>query len=110
MGNLLNNAVLYLHPGRSGEIEITAEHGKDETIFHVRDNGRGIAKHDMDKVFAPFRRAGDQDVPGEGMGLSYAQALVRRHDGRLWCESESGIGTTFSLTISNHLTNGGNDA
>jgi len=99
MGNLLNNAVIYLDPDRPGEIEITAECGDDETTFHVRDNGRGIAEKDMDKVFALFRRAGKQDVPGEGMGLAYVQTLVRRHGGRIWVESEPGKGSTFHFTI-----------
>ena len=58
----------------------------------------------MDKVFVPFRRFGRQDVPGEGMGLSYVQALVRRHGGRIWCESEPGVGTTFSFTIRNQTS------
>jgi len=104
MGNLLNNAVIYLNPDRPGEIEVTAERDSDETTFHVRDNGRGIAEEDMPKVFAPFRRAGKQDVPGEGMGLAYVQTLIRRHGGRIWCESEPGVGTTFIFTISNYLT------
>jgi PAS domain S-box-containing protein len=99
MSNLLNNAVLYLDPDRAGEIEITAERDHDETTFRVRDNGRGIAEEDMDKVFAPFRRAGRQDVPGEGMGLPYVQTLVRRHGGRIWCESQPGKGSTFYFTI-----------
>jgi len=98
-GNLLGNAVKYLDPDRPGEIEITAEAQHDETMFHVRDNGRGIAADDMEKVFAPFRRAGKQDVPGEGMGLAYVQALVRRHGGRIWCESELGVGSTFSFAV-----------
>ena len=108
MSNRLNNAVIYLEPGRAGEIEISGERNADETIFCIRDNGRGIAPEDMDKVFAPFRRAGKQEVPGEGMGLAYVQTLVRRHGGRIWCESEPGIGTTFTFTISNHLTRGDN--
>ncbi len=103
VGNLLGNAVKYLDPDRPGELEITAEPSRDETTFHIRDNGRGIAAEDMDKVFAPFRRVGRQDVPGEGMGLPYVQALVRRHGGRIWCESELRVGTTFSFTISNRL-------
>ncbi len=106
MGNLLTNAVAYLAPGRPGEIEISAEHGRDETTFQVRDNGRGIAQGDMHKVFAPFRRAGKRDVPGEGMGLPYVQALVRRHGGKIWCESELDKGTMFSFTIPKHPGNG----
>jgi signal transduction histidine kinase len=102
MKNLLNNALLYLVPGRPGEIEISAESNRDETTFHIRDNGRGIAEENMHKVFAPFRRAGELDVPGEGMGLVYAQTLIRRHGGRIWCKSEADIGTTFTFTISNH--------
>jgi PAS domain S-box-containing protein len=109
VGNILGNAVKYLDPDRPGELKISAERNRDETLFHIRDNGRGIAEGDMDKVFAPFRRAGKQDVPGEGMGLPYVQTLVRRHGGRIWCESELGVGTTFTFTISNHLTEGGTD-
>jgi two-component system sensor histidine kinase/response regulator len=107
LSNLLDNAIKYLDPTRPGEIEIGAEINRGEMTFRIRDNGRGIAEDDMDKVFAPFRRAGPQDVPGEGMGLPYVQALVRRHGGRIWCESEPGEGTTFSFTISGHLTEGG---
>jgi PAS domain S-box-containing protein len=103
IGNLLDNAVKYLDPDRPGVIEITAEGSGAETTFQVRDNGRGIAKEDMDKIFAPFRRAGRQDVPGEGMGLPYVQTLVRLHGGRIGCESELGVGTTFAFTIPNHL-------
>jgi len=106
MSNLLNNAVIYLEPKRAGEIEISGECNAEETLLRVRDNGRGIAPEDMDKVFAPFRRAGKQDVPGEGMGLAYVQTLVRRHGGRIWCESEAGIGTTFTFTIPNRFPEG----
>jgi PAS domain S-box-containing protein len=102
MGNILGNAVKYLDPERPGQIEVTAETNNGEQIFHIRDNGRGIAEEDMHKVFAPFRRAGKQDTPGEGMGLAYVQTLARRLDGRIWCESELGKGTTFTFTIAQH--------
>jgi signal transduction histidine kinase len=99
MGNLLANAVAYLAPGRPGEIVITAERRPEGTMFHVRDNGRGIAADDIPKVFELFRRVGPQDVPGEGLGLAYVQMLVRRHGGDIWCHSTLGVGTTFTFTM-----------
>ena len=103
MGNLLDNALKYLEPGRPGEIRISGARDDEETTFRVGDNGRGIAAADFTRVFAPFRRVGRQDVPGEGMGLPYVHALVRRHGGRIWYESEPGQGTTFTFTISNRI-------
>jgi PAS domain S-box-containing protein len=99
MGNLLDNALKYLDPVREGMIAITAGRNGEEIIFHVSDNGRGIAQEDMHKVFELFRRAGEQDVPGEGMGLAYVKTLVRRQGGRIWCESDPGKGTTFSFAV-----------
>jgi PAS domain S-box-containing protein len=99
MGNIFSNAVKYLDSSCPGRIEVTAQANGAETTFRIRDNGRGIAEEDMGKVFAPFRRAGKQDTPGEGMGLAYVQAMLRRHNGRIWCESELGKGTTFIFTI-----------
>jgi signal transduction histidine kinase len=98
-GNLLDNAVKYLEPGRTGEIEISAEADKEEVVFHVRDNGRGMAQEDIPRAFEIFRRVGRQDVPGEGIGLAQVRTLVRLHGGRIWCESQLGVGTTFSFTI-----------
>lgn len=99
MGNLLDNALKYLEPGRDGEITVTATGVKQETIFQISDNGRGIAAEDMNKVFELFRRAGKQDMPGEGMGLTYVKTIVKRHGGRISCESKLGKGTTFSFTV-----------
>jgi PAS domain S-box-containing protein len=98
-GNLLDNAIKYLEPGRTGEIGVSAEHSDGEVVFHVRDNGRGMAKEDIPRAFEIFRRLGKQDVPGEGMGLAYVKTLIRSLGGRIWCESELGAGTAFSFTI-----------
>ncbi len=102
-GNLLSNAVTYLDAARRGEITVTTEHDANFTTFHVQDNGRGIAEDDIPKVFDLFRRVGKQDTQGEGIGLTYVQTLVRRHGGDIRCQSTIGVGTTFTLTISNHL-------
>jgi signal transduction histidine kinase len=97
--NTITNAVKYLDPSRPGKIEISGEEREDDILFTIRDNGRGIAKDDFGKVFQIFRRAGKQDVPGEGMGLAYVQTIIRRHGGRIWLESEPGVGTTFFFNI-----------
>jgi PAS domain S-box-containing protein len=99
IGNLLTNAVNYLDPTRPGRIEIGGEKTPLGTKFWIKDNGRGISKDDEEKVFAPFRRAGKQDVKGEGMGLSYVRTMVRQHGGQIWFESEPDVGTTFFFTI-----------
>lgn len=99
IGNLLDNAVKYLDPERPGRLEISAEKTHEGYIFNFRDNGRGISLDDQNKVFDIFRRAGRQDVQGEGMGLAYVKALVRRLDGQIWCASEFGEGSTFSFSL-----------
>lgn len=101
MSNILENAVMYLDPERPGEIEISGIHNGDDILFTVRDNGRGIAEEEMHKVFAPFRRAGNNVVEGEGMGMAYVQTLIRRHGGRIWLESEAGKGTSCFFSIPN---------
>lgn len=103
MGNLLANALNYLMPARPGRIEISGEIGPKAITFRVSDNGRGIAQDDMSRIFEIFRRAGRQDVPGEGMGLAYVRTLVRRHGGQIQCESKLEVGSTFIFTIARHL-------
>jgi PAS domain S-box-containing protein len=97
--NILTNAVLYLDPARPGRIEIAGKLATAELLVKVSDNGRGIALGDHDKVFAPFQRGGTPEVPGEGMGLAYVQTLVRQQGGRIWFDSEPGVGTTFSFAL-----------
>ena len=98
-GNVLDNAIKYLEPSRPGKIEVTAEGTPGETVFLIRDNGSGIAKQDIPKIFELFRRVSKKNVPGEGVGLAYVKTLVKRLGGRIWCESEPGAGSTFGFTI-----------
>lgn len=103
MSNLLTNALVYLPPDRPGMIRVWGETSPDKTTFYVQDNGRGIAPADQEKIFEPFYRSGRQDTPGEGMGLTYTQTLIRRHGGQIYCQSEPDQGTTFVFTLSNYL-------
>jgi PAS domain S-box-containing protein len=104
-GNLLDNAVKYLDPQRTGKLEITYESKITHHQFAIKDNGRGIADDDRDKVFAIFRRAGNvvDDTLGEGMGLNHVKTLIERHGGEIWFESKLGKGTTFFFTIDKNL-------
>ncbi len=99
IGNLLDNAIKYLDPGRPGKISIFCTDNDNEYLFSVQDNGQGISIEDQEKVFEIFRRVGKPDVPGEGMGLAYVQALIRHMGGKVWCESEPGVGTKMNFVI-----------
>lgn len=97
--NLVSNAINYLRPGIQGKISIKGDENEEEVTYHIMDNGRGIATKHKELVFAPFRRIGKSEVEGEGMGLAYVRALIRRHNGRIWFHSKKGLGTTFSFTL-----------
>lgn len=98
-GNLIGNAAKYLEPTRKGEIEIWAEQIQDGWEFYVKDNGKGIATNDIPHVFDLFKRVGNNDVQGEGMGLTYVQSLIRRLNGRIECQSVLGEETTFRFSL-----------
>lgn len=97
--NLIENAVKYLRPGQPGLIEVRgARHGARVTL-EVSDNGRGIAPSDHNRVFDLFRRSGNQDQPGEGIGLAHVRTLAYRLGGVIDVRSEPGTGATFRLSL-----------
>ncbi len=103
--NLVDNALKYLRPDVPGEIKISGSRVGSSVTYQIADNGRGIADRDRERVFELFRRAGDQTVPGEGIGLAHVRALVRRLGGTIDCSSALGAGTTFTLrlpAVANH--------
>lgn len=99
IGNLFDNAIKYLEPGRTGKISISCTEDEEKSMFTIQDNGRGIAAAEQEKIFEIFQRAGQRDVAGEGMGLAYVRTLVRNMGGRVWCESEFGLGTRMYFTV-----------
>lgn len=105
VGNLFDNAVKYRYPGRPVNIAVRAmPAGKGRIKIDVEDNGRGIAKNDRERVFELFRRAGEQDQPGEGIGLAYVRSLIRNLGGDITVESTEGTGSTFTLLLPSDLT------
>lgn len=97
--NLVSNAIKYCRPGVLPEIHISANANDGEWVFSVRDNGIGIEAAYLDSVFEIFRRLHGQNVPGSGIGLALSRKIVEAHGGRIWIESEPGMGSTFYFTI-----------
>ncbi len=97
--NLVDNAMKYTKPGRPGRIRISGRTEGARAIYEIEDNGRGIAPEDQQRVFDLFRRAGQQDKPGEGIGLAHVRTLVRRLGGYMSLKSELGEGTTFTIAL-----------
>jgi two-component system phosphate regulon sensor histidine kinase PhoR len=99
--NLLDNSIKYGREG--GEIFISAiEEGRGEVQISLRDNGTGIPKEDLPRIFERFYRVDrgrSQELGGTGLGLSIVKHLVQAHGGRVWAESQLGEGSTFYFTL-----------
>jgi signal transduction histidine kinase len=96
-GNLIENAVKYLDPGRPGRIVVRGKENGAYAEYQIEDNGRGIDAKDHERVFELFRRSGKQDQSGEGLGLAFVRSSVRKLGGSIRLESELGRGTTMHL-------------
>ncbi len=98
-GNLMENAAKYLQPGRPGQVSVAGKKIGAFVRYEIADNGRGIDKKDFERIFELFRRSGEQDRPGEGIGLAHVRNLVRRLGGNIVVASELGKGSTFTITL-----------
>jgi CHASE3 domain sensor protein len=101
LGNLLDK---YQMPGRP--LRLTARAypaGRGAIAIEIGDNGRGIGEQDLERVFELFRRAGEQDQPGEGIGLAHVRSLIRNLGGDIRVESRLGEGSTFILLLPSDL-------
>ena len=96
--NLLSNAVKFTPDG--GRVEVRVRTEGDDVEIAVKDNGIGIAPEDQPKVFEEFRQVGrERSREGTGLGLTLTKRFVELHGGRIWLESATGSGSTFSFTL-----------
>ena len=98
--NLINNAVKYSHKG--GVVEVNISENDDFLEVMVSDEGTGISKENIEKIFridTKFKSPGTMGEKGTGLGLILCKDFVEINRGRIWCESQEGSGTTFHFTI-----------
>lgn len=101
--NLLQNSVDFV-PVDSGYIEINATDTQNRIMFFVKDNGNGIPKDKQSQLFKKFYQI-DTSIRrkhgGTGLGLSICKKIIDDLNGKIWCESETGKGTTFFFELPN---------
>jgi PAS domain S-box-containing protein len=96
--NLIGNSIKYRDEA-APRIHISAVRTAEGWLFSVRDNGIGIDPEDAERVFGMFKRLHGRETPGTGIGLALCRKVVERRGGRIWVESEAGLGATFKFTI-----------
>ena len=96
--NLITNAVKFMGDQPHPRITIGFEEIEGEHIFSVRDNGIGIASEHHERIFELFNKL-DPNSDGTGIGLGLVRKIIEVHHGRIWVESEPGLGSTFKFTL-----------
>lgn len=98
--NLISNAIKFRKKNVKPEINITVEDKNTEYLFAIKDNGIGIEKQFIPKLFIIFQRLhSDDEYVGTGIGLSACKKIVTLHGGKIWLESKIGEGSTFYFTL-----------
>ena len=98
LNNLISNAIKYSPNGGSIKFDVAKEGNR--IVFEITDNGIGIPKEDIPRLFDSFHRASNaQDIKGTGLGLSIVKRAVDIHKGEIFVDSQVGSGTKFTVAI-----------
>jgi two-component system phosphate regulon sensor histidine kinase PhoR len=101
LANLMVNSIKYGQ--EKGTTEVSIENLiKNKVIIRVTDNGEGIDKKDLPRIFERFYRvdkSGSRKEGGSGLGLSIVKHIIEAHDEKIYVESEFGVGSEFSFTL-----------
>ncbi|HWY70545.1 MAG TPA: CHASE3 domain-containing protein [Terriglobales bacterium] len=98
--NLLSNAIKFSEPG--GMVKVAAKSIGTHAQFEVSDQGRGIPENKKNSIFERFHQVDTSDSRkrgGTGLGLAISRSIVEQHGGKIWVESQLGIGSTFFFTV-----------
>jgi signal transduction histidine kinase len=96
--NLLENASKYSPQG--SKIEIGARQKDDQILVWVEDNGPGIPASEHERIFNKFTRLKTENAPkGLGLGLAYCRLALHAHGGKIWVDSEVGVGSRFTFSL-----------
>ncbi len=100
LNNLISNAVKFSQPGTTVSVRAVPEGGGLRISVH--DQGPGIPEGERSKLFQPFGKTSVRATAGEnstGLGLAIVRRIVEGHGGRIWVESEVGVGSVFAFTL-----------
>ena len=100
--NIMDNAMKYKRHDVPLSLEVSTKNAGDKFILSIKDNGIGISKENLKKIFDKFYRVqmgNVHDVKGFGLGLAYVKQMVKAHRGSIRAESEVGVGTTFVIVL-----------
>lgn len=100
LNNLITNAIKFSNPGTTITVSSFKANGGITVI--VKDQGQGISEEDLSKLFKPFSKLSTKSTAGEkstGLGLSITKKIIMGHGGKIWVESQVGVGTTFYFTL-----------
>ena len=104
--NILSNAIKYTEPNGSVTIDMKEEESEKEgcvkLTYTVSDTGIGMSKEFMNNMYQPFSRQTDSrvnSIQGTGLGLAITKQMVDLMEGNIECQSEEGVGTTFTITL-----------
>ena len=98
--NLVSNAIKYSPKGKV--VTVKCEIVENSALFSITDEGMGIKAKDIDRLFERYYRVSSnhtRHISGFGIGLYLSAEIIQRHNGRIWVESESGVGSTFYFSL-----------